>query len=313
MSSPFLPPLLLMDSIDTLVTEDLLPFLRFAAGLKNYSFFFCFSPSLHPSSHLLAIQHFTQGYVQLIPLPRKHSMIDAKDIWSQSKNVHVQLSQCRCEVYLKRPRGKWVNEINGFELHEKKSHVSLETKHSSFLHSSPSDSNASFSTTTTSTATSSSTSMWSSTILPYQEEVEDGNQLHDPYFMEPKPRDPSSLFTQPSINKPSESLLNTMDPEGWKRTALQPQEIQLEPPPPNKTHGPSPPTFPSTSSSSSSSLPFDLEGLTFDLSLTPRQKEARAQVKLPFLEAQSDSGFIHYAYDINDDFDDDDPDADLEF
>ncbi|KAI9183431.1 Elongator complex protein [Blastocladiella emersonii ATCC 22665] len=66
-------------------------------------------------------------------------------------------------------------------------------------------------------------------------------------------------------------------------------------------------------------------GLSFNLRLTDRQREAKERVVLPFMKMQiSDqpgtasssssvsSGVIHYELDLEDDFDDDDPDADLD-
>lgn len=63
--------------------------------------------------------------------------------------------------------------------------------------------------------------------------------------------------------------------------------------------------------------------LTFDLHLSSREKEARSQVILPYTKAQQEglvgvasqggSGQIYYQPDEMDDFDDSDPDDDLEF
>ncbi|KAI9291123.1 hypothetical protein K502DRAFT_153338 [Neoconidiobolus thromboides FSU 785] len=58
-----------------------------------------------------------------------------------------------------------------------------------------------------------------------------------------------------------------------------------------------------------------IEGLSFNLSLTDKQKEAKEQVKLPYLatsQSELKLGTIHYHPDDNDDFDEDDPDDDLE-
>ncbi|KAI9221092.1 Elongator complex protein 5 [Blastocladiella britannica] len=70
-------------------------------------------------------------------------------------------------------------------------------------------------------------------------------------------------------------------------------------------------------------------GLSFNLRLSDKQREAKAQVVLPYLSAQQPlpstssgsgsnssgggGGIVSYEYDVDDDFDDDDPDADLEF
>ncbi|KAL7752894.1 Elongator complex protein [Sorochytrium milnesiophthora] len=56
--------------------------------------------------------------------------------------------------------------------------------------------------------------------------------------------------------------------------------------------------------------------LSFNLNLTDGQREARAAVVLPYLKAQQqdsgEGGDIHYHPDEGDDFDDEDPDADLD-
>lgn len=66
-----------------------------------------------------------------------------------------------------------------------------------------------------------------------------------------------------------------------------------------------------------------IPGLPFKLSLTSSQREARANVKLPYLKpaAAAESGAlpatsganIHYEFDEGDDYDDEDPDNDLGF
>ncbi|XP_076472527.1 elongator complex protein 5-like [Babylonia areolata] len=54
--------------------------------------------------------------------------------------------------------------------------------------------------------------------------------------------------------------------------------------------------------------------LTFNLSLKPEEKAAKDQVVLPYTQMSSpDSGVIHYVPDEDDDFDDEDPDDDLDF
>lgn len=65
-----------------------------------------------------------------------------------------------------------------------------------------------------------------------------------------------------------------------------------------------------------------LSKLTFNLSLTDRQKQAKSEVHLPYLRAQevSDSTLVNrqqdswivYHSDIAEEFDEDDPDADLD-
>ncbi|KAJ1883461.1 Elongator complex protein [Coemansia sp. RSA 1722] len=53
--------------------------------------------------------------------------------------------------------------------------------------------------------------------------------------------------------------------------------------------------------------------LSFNLSLTDRQRQDRAKVELPYLDAQVEpAGEIHYQMDDEDDWDDEDPDEDLE-
>ncbi|KAI9193308.1 Elongator complex protein 5 [Polychytrium aggregatum] len=56
--------------------------------------------------------------------------------------------------------------------------------------------------------------------------------------------------------------------------------------------------------------------LSFNLTLTDEQRQAKDQVVLPYLEAQHESestgGTIHYDPDEDDDFDEEDPDADLD-
>ncbi|KAJ2456363.1 hypothetical protein EV183_000075 [Coemansia sp. RSA 2336] len=63
----------------------------------------------------------------------------------------------------------------------------------------------------------------------------------------------------------------------------------------------------------STSLPLEgtrMEEVPFSLELTEKQRQDRAQVELPYLEAQM--GEIHYQLDTEDDWDEDDPDDDLE-
>lgn len=51
---------------------------------------------------------------------------------------------------------------------------------------------------------------------------------------------------------------------------------------------------------------------SMNFTLTEQQKTQRANVVLPYLEAQNDDGFIHYQPDEDDDYDDEDPDEDLD-
>ncbi|KAI9475203.1 Elongator complex protein [Coemansia sp. RSA 989] len=53
-----------------------------------------------------------------------------------------------------------------------------------------------------------------------------------------------------------------------------------------------------------------MEQVPFSLELTEKQRQDRAQVELPYLAAQA--GEIHYQLDAEDDWDEDDPDDDLE-
>ncbi|KAJ2843972.1 hypothetical protein IWW36_005360 [Coemansia brasiliensis] len=67
--------------------------------------------------------------------------------------------------------------------------------------------------------------------------------------------------------------------------------------------GPQPALLPTASESTKAEVPFNLE-------LTEKQRQDRAKVELPYLEAQM--GEIHYQLDAEDDWDEDDPDDDLE-
>lgn len=51
---------------------------------------------------------------------------------------------------------------------------------------------------------------------------------------------------------------------------------------------------------------------TFQIGLTERQKIERSRTELPFTRVQSQGLEIIYHYEIEDDYDEDDPDADLE-
>ena len=60
---------------------------------------------------------------------------------------------------------------------------------------------------------------------------------------------------------------------------------------------------------------------TFNLSLTDKQREAKNDMELPYFKAQqmnsacntnTSSATIHYSLECDDDFDDEDPDMDLE-
>lgn len=56
--------------------------------------------------------------------------------------------------------------------------------------------------------------------------------------------------------------------------------------------------------------------LTFNLSLKPEERAAKDQVVLPYTQissSENQSGVIHYIPDADDDFDDEDPDEDLDF
>jgi hypothetical protein len=53
--------------------------------------------------------------------------------------------------------------------------------------------------------------------------------------------------------------------------------------------------------------------LSFNLSLTDKQKQAKSEVELPYMKAQDvGSGTIHYQLEEVDDFDEEDPDDDLD-
>ncbi len=56
--------------------------------------------------------------------------------------------------------------------------------------------------------------------------------------------------------------------------------------------------------------------MSFNLSLTEEQKQARSNVVLPYMKAQVSTmgtgGTIFYEPDAADDYDDEDPDADLD-
>ncbi|OUM69740.1 hypothetical protein PIROE2DRAFT_57279 [Piromyces sp. E2] len=60
------------------------------------------------------------------------------------------------------------------------------------------------------------------------------------------------------------------------------------------------------------------ENLTFNLNLTEEEKKTKNQLELPYLSVQDNndtagSGEIYFDPELDDEFDDDDPDADLDF